>query len=258
MTCVKQSRKYDLDQLIEETVHEQLGNTPPAPLPMHVAWERLHEQLSPPGSNRKAAWRKRYIYAASLVSAFILLFVFSQEKGLAFARLTEMFQRIEGTVVHVFTRSGDAMKKTDAPSSDEFSFVEGSEVVSEQLNLEEAQQVAAFQIKVPQTLPQGFRLKNVTVLRKHSGKSEDIFLHFEGNQRGFVINEKLAGEQFGSGTIVDQEDTQVEQTAVNGQKASILLFKNGVSKLIFVTQSYYYSIEGQLTKEELLLIAQSL
>lgn len=211
---MKQSRKYDLDQLIEEAIHEQLANTPPAPLPMHVAWERLHEQLSAPGSNRKA--------------------------------------------VHVFTRSGDAMKKTDAPSSNEFSFVEGSEVVTEQLNLEEAQQVAAFQIKVPQTLPQGFRLKNVTVLRKHSGKSEDIFLHYEGNQRGFVINEKLTGEQFGSGTIVDQEDTQVEQTTVNGQKASILLFKNGVTKLIFVTQSYYYSIEGQLTKEELLLIAQSL
>lgn len=248
----------NFDNLIQETIREKISNNSPSPLPVSDAWQQLNQRLHERNVKSTIPLQRKFIYAASIVSVFVLLTVFLPHKSFAFTRLTEIFQKIEGVMVQLFTRSGDVQNNADAPTPDEFSIVEGSEIVTQKMNLDQAQKLTSFNISVPKVLPSEFSLKYVTVLKKGTERSREIFLNFEGNDRGFIINEKLVGGQLGSGTVVDREDTQVEQISLNGQEASLLSFKNGTTQLIWVTQTNYFSIEGKLTKQEIIQISKSM
>lgn len=257
---MKNTEKPNLDKLIEETVREQIINSSPPPVAVTDAWEQVKQRLDASRNHSKLdiSWQKKMVYAASVLLVFIGLTALLSQQSFAFTRLTDIFLKIEDAMVQLVTRSGDVRNKPGAPSNDEFTIVEGSEVVTKQMSLEEASQNTAFTIVIPRTLPAGFTLKNVTVLKEGTEKSKEIFLNYEGNSKGFIVNEKLAGAQMGTGTIVDREDTTIEQVSINGQKGSLLTFKNGTTNLIWITNSYYYSIEGKLSKEEIIAIAKSM
>lgn len=250
-----------LEQLMKAAVTESIKNSPPPPLSSDEAWEKFkrkqHENHIK--SNKTSMFKNKFIYAASLLLAFGSMMAFSAQNGSAFGRLSDIFQMTQGNVVQLFGKVGDEPKKDkNAPTSDQFSIVEGSEIIAKQVSLEEANQETAFTITIPKQIPKEFTLKNVTVSKTVGEKSKDIYLHYKSEKRAFTMNQKLTGEQFGFGMTVDRDDTKVEQITIQGQRGSLLQFKNGTLKLIWVSQRYYYSIQGKLTKDEAIRIAESM
>ncbi|WP_018131125.1 DUF4367 domain-containing protein [Effusibacillus pohliae] len=259
------SRKPNLDSLLQELVQEEIRADTPPPVPVSEAWEQVRSRLYGTGRMSGAMFpgRKKAVYAAAVLLALFAATAWLPQQGFAFARLSDIFHRIEGSVVQLFIRSGDPQPKQadtppDDPSAANARIIEGSEIQSLHMSLEQARQAAGFPIRLPQQVPAEFTLKDVTVLKKRTEKSQEIYLNYAGSQRRFHINEKMTGPQFGAGAFVDRDDTKVEDVTVHGQKAVLLTYKNGVTELIWVTQDTYFSIEGNLTKQEILQIAESL
>ncbi|GBF12255.1 DUF4367 domain-containing protein [Tepidibacillus sp. HK-1] len=256
-------KNVNFDQLMKEVILEEIEKCPPPRLSKEEAWEAIQKKLRENNNPWKRFFRskKKSLYTSSLILILLLTAILIPQNGSAFSKVTEIFFKVKGPVTQLFTRVSsqtDQKGKNPPPDSDQFSVVEGSEIVSVQMSLEEAKKNTAFPIKIPKQVPSEFNLMNVTVLQQQNEKSDNIYLHFRSDTRSFSINEMTIGDGFGSGSIVDTDDTKVEKVLWYDREASLLTFKNGIVKLFWVDQNLYYSIEGQLTKEEIIQIAKSL
>jgi len=181
------------------------------------------------------------------------------QKGTAFNTITDMFNKAQNSVNHLFVKlSNENMVEMNDSPSNEFSIVEESEIVSKSMSLEEATKFTKFSIRTPRELPTGYILIDATVILENGETSNEISLNYENEKNGFKIWERAINEEYGLGNIVDSEDTKLEEISIKGRDATLLLYKNNVSKLIWTDQNLLFVIEGQLTKEEILLIANGL
>lgn len=251
-----------LERLIKKALKEELDSAPPPPLSIEEAWKELNKkrtnnkEINP---KKTLISKKSLLYVASLLFIFAALFSFSPLKGSAFSSFTEILQKVQGTVTQLFVKVGNSPEGDDgAPTSEELTIVEGSDITSKSMSLEEAQKVTAFPITLPKQVPEKYSFENVIVSKRENELSKDIYINYENDKHKFTINKKLVGDSFGSGITADSDDTKVEQVEINGEKGSLLQYKNGIVKLIWVTQQYYYSISGQLTIEEVIKVAESM
>ncbi|MFD1039729.1 DUF4367 domain-containing protein [Virgibacillus byunsanensis] len=250
-----------LDRITKEAIHSELENSPVPPMSSEESWQQIHHRLSKQrsGSTKSRYFKNKFVFAAAAIFLIASLVFALPQSGVAYSKLTEVFHNIQGSVVQLFTKVGDKGPASERPpSSDEYVIIEDSEMITKQLNLEEARQETAFTITLPKFVPEEFVLESVTVMMIKGELSDDILLHYEGDQRKFTINQKQVGDSFSSGVTVDNDDTQVESIVINDYQAQLLLFKNDVSELFWVTQSFYFSIRGELAKEEIVEIANSL
>ena len=74
----------------------------------------------------------------------------------------------------------------------------------------------------------------------------------------FTISERAWEEQFSFGMAVDRSDLSVEELNLSGQRVSLITFKNGIRKLTWKTQSHFLQVEGELTEDEIVRIAESM
>ncbi|RKD22997.1 hypothetical protein BEP19_12255 [Ammoniphilus oxalaticus] len=251
-----QDKNKGLERVISEILQEKINQFPSPPLSTQDSWEQFQNRQERSKSPRFHP--KARIFAASVLFIISSLIFFSPQSGSAFQRLTEMFHTIQGTAAQLFVKVGDRIEGKDAPGSGEISIVEGYEVTSENMSLDEARQETAFEIILPDVIPVSAVLQEVLVIKSSEEKSNEIYLIYEGEQTTFTINEKRIEEQFGMGISVDREDTKIEELTINGRQASLLLYKNGVNQLFWTTPEFYYSIEGKLSKEEIIGIAKSM
>lgn len=253
---MRERNESDLDQIIEDAIREEIHNSP-VPKPMNEAWDELNQRLQ----NERNLRSRRSLSKKPVVAAACILFIMGSvalaPQVSAFGKLTEVFHKVSGSVVQLFGKVGDSnppKEERNAPSVDEFAVVEGSKVTSQTMGLDEAQEVTAFQIRVPQRISPEFKLNNVTVIKPESKKGEEIYLHFDGKQREFTIREVKIADQFGFGEVNDEE-TKVEDVTINGQKGVVLKYKNGETRLVWLTTEFYFEIQGGITKEEAIQIA---
>jgi hypothetical protein len=227
------------------------------------AWEIFNKRREQKRRKKKSIkiptiFNKKFAYLASSIIIVISLFTLAPQNGAAFSKLTEIFNKIQGNVAQLFIKVGGSEENENGPSSDEFTLIEGSEVISEQMNIEQAQSETSFPIIIPKWVPSDYYLKNVTVFKKTNKKSQDIYLNYQGDQKEFTIREVAIGNEFGLGAMVDQEDTKLEEVNINGYSATLLIYKNGFMGLAWTTQNHYLLIEGFLSKEQIVKIAESM
>ncbi len=249
----------DNDQWLKDAVHEQLQNTPPPPLSPTQAWEQLNHQLKEDRGKRRSRFFKSRTFYATVVVAIVILMIGNPFIGSTFAKLTNMFHSIQGTVVQLFISGGSQAGKGEnppPPTPEEFVILD--EYISEKMSLEEAQKQTAFTILIPEKIPEDFVLESVTIFKTKNDPAREVYLNYEGNQRILMIQERLTGEAFGAGLVADADDTTIEKLNVDGYEASLLTFKYGERELIWITPEFYFSVSGKLSREEIIDIAGSL
>ncbi|KXG43748.1 DUF4367 domain-containing protein [Tepidibacillus decaturensis] len=260
---MRKSTDRDIDQWIKEAVREEIQNSPPPPLTTQEAWEQLSQRLHEPQQNKytKRSWpffRSKLFYVACIMVVMIFV-LWKPNNSSAFAKLTEMFHKVQGTIVQLFVNVGNLPDKDEnAPTSEDFVIIEGSEITSEKMSLEEAQKQTAFTIKIPQKIPEEFTLNSVTVIKQKNQPNKEVYLHYQGSQRMFMIYEKTIDDSFGASVMADEEDTKIEEVNIHGQQARLLTYKNETLELVWVTSNYYFSISGKLSREEIINIAKSI
>ncbi|KRG14426.1 hypothetical protein ACA29_06135 [Lederbergia galactosidilytica] len=119
-------------------------------------------------------------------------------QGFASPTLTQFFQKVQGKMVHLFVKVGEDTGFSDPPqgsgmNSEAGPVVVESEVVSLQMDLQEAQRETTFPILVPTYIPKAYHFENVTVMKGEQELSREIYLHYEGDDGGFLIDQQVAG-----------------------------------------------------------------
>jgi hypothetical protein len=252
---MSESKQQNLDQLIREVLDEKMTEYPPPRLSAAEAWRKMesgHQKAS--RSPKRNHFSKKVIVSVASIFMVLVVVAYPQEGG-AYNRWSEIFHKVQGSIVQVFGGSGES---TDNEGGAAGIYVIGdSEPITGQMDLEEARKVTSFTISIP-TVPEGFQLEKVMVTREGNKMSNEVYLNYGNGDRKFIVAEKKLGGQYAFGGAADSEDTIVEEVFINGQKAKILLFKDGVRRVTWLTQSNHFYIEGRLTKEEVIGIAGSM
>lgn len=248
------------DKFIREVVQEEIHRAPTPPLSSTEAWSQLQRRMEKDKNTLTPNLKNKYKYLAACILIIFTVVALSPQRSLAFSKLTEIFHVVQGTITQIFMKTGnppDVVK--NAPPSNDFSIVDGTQVISEQMSLEQAQSEASFPIIIPEVIPADFVFNNVTLIKKHSNEeSNEIYLNYNGDNRTFVIIQKTVGHQISTGAIVDHDDTKYESIMINGQDATLAIYKNNTAELLWSTQNYYFTIKGELTAEEIVQIAESM
>ncbi|WP_203247409.1 DUF4367 domain-containing protein [Sporosarcina beigongshangi] len=250
-----ESKQQNLDQLIREVLDEKMEEFPPPRLSTSEAWRKMEDEHQVAyGMPKKNRFPKKTILAVASIFLVLIVAAYPREGG-AYSRWSEIYHKVQGSVVQVFGGSGEY---TDTENSDSGMFViEDSEPIFGEMSLEEAQKVTSFAINIPE-VPTEFQLEKVIVMREGDQMSNEVYLNYVSDDREFVVAEKKLGGQYAFGGVADSEDTVVEEILIHGQTANMLSFKDGIRRLTWLTQSNYFYIEGILTKEEVVKIAESM
>ncbi len=250
-----ETKQQNLDRLIREAMEEEIMECPTPRLSATEAWQKMEKkQKEERNPSKKNGFPKKAFLVVAMLFIVLILASYPQ-KGTAFSRWSELFHKVQGSVVQVFGGSSESLD--DQSIASDFHVMDDSGPITEQMDLEEAQKVTNFTINIP-IVPSGFQLEQVVVMREKNQKSNEIYLNYVGNEREFIVSEKTLGDSYAFGAAVDNDDTEVEDILINGQQAMLTSFKNGVYTLTWMDQIYYFHIEGQLTKAEIIQIAKSM
>lgn len=255
---MKQLNDENIDLIIKKAIRKEIENSPP-PMPTDQAWKQLETKLNnqQPRSIRSPFYKNKLLYAVAIlfISLIILL---SPQSSSAYSTIVEIFQKVQTNVTQLFIKVGDdSPSGNDTPSTDD-NYTIDEEMITLELSLEDAQEETAFIIKQPKYIPGGYTLKNVTIHKSETKKSEDIILNYEGNEGSFNINQKMLEESFSAGITINNNDAQIDSIEIHEQSANLLQYEADFLELVWVTEDFYYSISGMLSKEEVIEIAESI
>ena len=250
-----------LEHAIRDAIAGDLRRAPNPPLSKDDAWERLQERRKTerkgPRTGRAAAkWR---IYAAATAAAALLVVSFSMtDNGYAFGWISKYFSRVSGSVTEIgFSTNQDASSRAKKlPSFDDIQVEEASK--QETVSLEEARKRTGFEIQLPKTVPPSFTLKGVLLTTMAQEKSSQIVLEYKDGDQSLTIQETLAQGPFNYSVGLDNEDTEIKDVTIRGQKGAILFFKDGSNQLIWNNQSLQFKMESRLPESVPLEVANSL
>ncbi|MCG3086488.1 DUF4367 domain-containing protein [Sporosarcina cyprini] len=254
---MSENEDRDFDDLVREALQEQIHRQPLSEVTIEEAWKRLEagRNTSPPRRKMKG-WGMLLSLAAACM---LLFFIWSPGNGFAYGNLVVWFQQIQGSVIQLMggnTEKAETMV-TDMPDATAYQVIETSEYETDQLSVEEAQSVTDFPIVLPE-VPVDFELSHVDVIRKQNEKSKEIYLNYIGGDREFTIAQLSSTESFSFGIVADRDDSKVEEWIIGTHKGSLITYKNNLRQLIWMTETHYFSIEGNLTEEEIVEIARSM
>ncbi|MEK5040263.1 DUF4367 domain-containing protein [Sporosarcina sp. FSL K6-3457] len=252
---MSEPKQQNLDQLIREVLDVKVEEFPPPRLSATEAWRKMeggYQEAS--HSPRRNYFSKKIIVAVASIFMVLIVVAYPQEGG-AYSRWSEIFHKVQGSVVQVFGGSGESTD-TEGSASGMFVIEDSGPIVGE-MDLEEAQKVTNFMINIP-TVPAEFRLEKVIVMREVDQMSNEVYLNYVSDEREFIVAEKKLVGQYAFGGVADSDDTIVEEILINGQTANMLSFKDGTRRLTWMTQTYYFHIDGKLTREEIIGMAKSM
>lgn len=264
---MKNVKNDDLERWIKEAIHAEVEDSPSPLKSSDEAWEQIVNEFN----RRKVRTRKRWsfktkwMYVASMFAVAVSIMFFSNQSSLAYGSFAEFFQKVQGSVMHLFVKVEkepiEMNAQKEIPNNEPyFSVKEDLEIVAKQMGLEEAQKETDFTLVTPDYIPSEFYLNDVTVL-KHEGEfSREIYLNYESQDGIFSINQRLIDNSFALGVVLDKADANVEQVLVNGQQASFLSYRDGSTDLIWISQDekFCFIISGMMSKKEIIKIAESM
>lgn len=247
---------FSFDQLIKETVDEELNKVPGPSVPKKEAWKNIQKELE----GRETTNRRNIKGIAIAASVFVTILTFSlfqSQSGMAFEWLTKHLIQVQGNVTQLFGRTGESPRGENPPPAEEFTIIE-TNTRQEKMTLSEAQDRSKFRILMPQRIPEGFHLDHVLVTLVDDEPSREVELHYTNSDEKLLIKEYYVEYQMGYGITVDNEDTKVKPVSINGHEGTIFLFQNGENKLIWDAGQVHFEVETTLPENEIIKLAESI
>lgn len=244
--------KHDLDKVIKDALREEFDNIEPT-LSSSQAWQRFKE------NNKQLKWLpvgsySKVLYPIFCLLIFFTLFFMTPYNGNAFNKVIDFFESIQGNVANLFMNSSDEQHHS---SLDEFS-VDNPVIVSKSMSLNEAIDEVSFPVLEPRWVPENFQLVDVIVYKVNELESNEIHFLYMDDHRQFIIKQIDSASIFGLGADRDLDESNTKEVFIHAHRGNIVIHRSDYLELFWVTQDQYISIEGNLSEEELLKIAESM
>jgi hypothetical protein len=239
---------------LSDPIISEYKNAPSPHTSKEETWLKIQQGLTTNKAEKKV-FKPSLLVASILVTFIFGTLIFENRQGNAFGWITKYFQKNNGTITQIEDSiSEDDSNSPALPSTD--TLQEVSTITKEKtMSLSKAQGITKFRILTPSVLPEGYELLNVTVVYGENNSSNDIVLNYN-NQ--LTIQQTDAMEDMGNAVTVDNEDTKVQTLNLNGEKATLLTFKDHTNRLTFNHLKTKIIISSNLSEEDLVLIAESM
>lgn len=242
----------DIDSLIKDILEEEIVNIeyPPA----NELWGQIRSKFRE--ERRKTLLMKlRPAFAACIIMAVIsVLFINFQTPVMAFAnRIIRSVEEFAGNTFKIHRRDVtqdvkggvDIISNTDDP------------------RIGEAQKKIHFKLLIPEYVPEDFKLNNVDVLNKNKEKEVVTFLYINTKDEGSRKSYEITQESFPGGidntiNILDDTGTNIEHIKINGIECTLISYESTLNKLIWINEHIGYKIDGRVSKDEIIKIAESM
>lgn len=243
------SEKFDL--LLEEAVREHIDNTTVPP--SEEEWEKLLVKLRK--EKKKAIFHKAIpiIAAAFFIISLSLIFGFYEPAKLYASKLIKSIEQITADTFTLYKGAG----------------LNNGNIANAELNynddprLGEAQKNVFFKILLPEYLPAEYKLEKVEWV-KVSENQQSVILFYASSQTADkndfiqIMQESIPLETNLRINIKKDEQTVIKHIDINGTEAILVIYDNGVKKLLWDVSNINYKIDGTLDEPELVKLAQSM
>ncbi len=169
------------------------------------------------------------------------------------------FQTIKTLAGNVASIAGVARTGNNVPTHGN----QGAEekmIEKELSTLKKARELLAYDILVPEYIPEDYALKGVYITEKADALSP-LELHYLHSESGKIltIDETPASKVSSFSYNYRSNDAELSNVQINGSEATLIFFpKTGVRRLIWQTSAIYFMVSGDLCAEEICKVAESL
>ena len=242
----------DVDSLIKDILEEEIENIeyPPA----NELWGQIRCKFRK--ERRKTLLtRLRPALAACIIMAVLsVLFINFQTPVMAFAnRIIRSVEEFAGNTFKIHRR--DVTQDVNG----------GVGIISntDDPRIGEAQKKIHFELRMPEYIPEDFKLNNVDVLNKNKEKEVVTFLYINAKDEGSRKSYEITQESFPGGidntiNILDDTGTKIEHIKINGIECKLVSYESTLNKLIWINEHIGYKIDGRVSKDDIIKIAESM
>lgn len=237
------------EKLIKESIHQHLQDVSIPPFSKEKTWNQIHERLY--GVQDRKRRRLKLIAVSSLTGLMLVFFLLTPQSG-AFDKLAAMFYQIQNTATQLFVSTEDPNKEIN-------NLQEGTEFgnTPQDMNLHEAQKHIDFEIIVPEYIPEGFNLKNVTVMANEANlQSDHVIVNYVGKEGSLAIEQSGLSEGFGMGMSANTDN--VEKMMVGVNEVMLIHYEDQSKEAYWTTEDLFISIYGYISEEDLIKIIESM
>lgn len=260
---MKREKKVLFDVLIKRAVKEEFESSPPPLLSKEEAWENILQQMNkveePP---KRTPWfKQKWMYVAAILLCAFAITMFSGQTGLAKSSFTEFVQRVQGAVLQIFVDVENPINwgSVNENNTDEDFVVQDFYNHFSNLQIFEAQEEVSFPIYLPEYVPNGYKLIDISVMNLGENLGKEVYLYFESKEKTFRILQREAENAYSFNLLIESENAVTEKLTIMGNPANFIDFKNGQFELVCIQDEVtFYSIRGELSKNELIQIAESM
>jgi len=240
--------KKDTDSLIE-IAYKAKYNSIKCP-PKDEVWSSIKNNLS---KERKKFVKKRNLTAAAFLLIFIGFFFVS-----SLTPVGAFTNKIIKSIISITEDTFNIHKKVNSNSIPHITNKEFDDP-----RIGETQNKINFELSVPKYMTKNYYLDNIDVLNENK-EQELVSLRYINSENyaksGFIqINqEKNPNGATISLNVLREADTQMKEIKIDGIEYVLFLYNNGFSKLMWDIQNISYTINGQISEDEIIKIAKSM
>ncbi|GAE94946.1 hypothetical protein JCM21714_4147 [Gracilibacillus boraciitolerans JCM 21714] len=250
----------DHEKKWQEWLKEDYHTSKKLPFSKEENWNQINDKLSKSNQKKKRLLPKKSLLAVAVFVLIIVGSVFANSNQIqAFDWFVNIFVTSDGEMTQINQTTSEETSSSEQALPD-FDKITTEEVQEESRNMtfEEAQAETDFNISQPSFLPGTYRLQHVEVVDRHT-ESYQVLLHYTDDDGEILkLTETYQPNDFASAKVVDNENTKVKTVALDGGEARLIVFDDASKELIWSTPQMNWLLEGTVTEEHLLEIAESI
>lgn len=226
--------KYtSIDDLIKKSLHRQakINND----IDLDAAWQKYQQKYG----HKKRAHQPVLVLACTLLLFALAIFLPSESRAINLKLFDSIKSFVSGKVQTAFT-SFDAQQEKEPEN-----YI-NPEVYSILKDL-------PYEVLLPLEMMDTYKLESAKITP--IGKSKQVELFFNDSQV-IITQVKIAGNLY-QGDSYDIEDAIMKKANVKGQEATLIIYKNGFTKLSWVDRDIFVTIVGALSEDDILQLANS-
>jgi hypothetical protein len=253
--------KDEFDQFFDSAFDKVAKNVDSTPDP-DLSWTKLEPQLKTRLSRNRINILPYAVAASFLIGVFI---VGSPSATKAFTPFFSTIKQLQEDVVSFIFGNGsnhNGKANTEPPPDidPKESTVVSSGILDERhyTSMEEAGPHLEFTAPEIGYVPEDFTLADLLVFTEENLKSKNAVIIYTNNDKSFMIRIRMLER---SETLTSSTDTYVgefEEVQVNDNKGYLTLINDGRTSLEYMLRNTVISISGNITKEEILKIAENM
>lgn len=242
--------KQDMDLLIE-IAYKAKYNAMECP-PKEEVWSNIKNSLN---KKQKSFVKRKSLTAAVLFLIFTGLFFASNPTSVG-----AVANKIIKSIINITEDTFNIRKKVNVKTRSNTITTEFDDP-----RLADTQNLINFDLRVPQYMPKDYYLEKINVLDNNE-QQEVVSLYYtninikEDTEKDFIQIEQGSNPD---GTnislnLLREKDTKIKKAKIHGNEYILVSYKNGFCELMWDMGNISYTIQGRISEDEMLKIAESM